>query len=112
MPGYLRAQNRPSLFDKDKMANMYHVTEKLDGDTMIVYHLSKDSPWNHSLPTTEAVHWVDDGRIGVCNRRADIAENSQSIFWGPLASRTYWIRFKRWASRMSPSWVSSAEAPS
>ncbi|KAI2470192.1 RNA ligase-domain-containing protein [Annulohypoxylon bovei var. microspora] len=80
-PGCQRAQNLPTLF-RDYGEESHQVTEKLDGVSMSVYAVEKNSKWCSLLPPLpEDSQQIGSTRIGVCNRTQDLIESSTSWFW-------------------------------
>ena len=86
MPGWRRIQDMDkSIFSGSKRKQMWQITEKLDGVTMVVYKLAKDSHWAHCLPTLPAhcpASMQDDrNRYGVCSRREDLIDSDYNLYW-------------------------------
>ncbi|KAI1407730.1 RNA ligase-domain-containing protein [Hypoxylon sp. FL1857] len=80
-PGCERAQNMPILF-RDHGEESYQVTEKLDGVSMSIYAVDRNSQWHLALPPLPSdVQHIGTTRIGICSRDQDLAETSASWFW-------------------------------
>ena len=86
MPGWRRIQDMDkSIFSGSRRKQMWQITEKLDGVTMVVYKLAKDSHWAHCLPTlpTNCPASMQDerNRYGVCSRRDDLIDSDYNLYW-------------------------------
>jgi RNA ligase (TIGR02306 family) len=90
-PGFInktdqqRCQNLPGLF-KDWSNETFQETTKMDGSSMTVYFVRKDSPMFAILPTLDpssAGKAADqpNGRVGVTSRNKDIIEKESNLFW-------------------------------
>lgn len=83
-PGWIRIQNRDnSVFSNE--TKIWQITEKLDGVTMIVYKLAKNTPWATYIPdlppdcptSMQDEHY----RYGVCNRQEDMIDRDDNLYW-------------------------------
>jgi hypothetical protein len=86
MPGWERIQNvERQMFSGAKKNKTWQITEKLDGVTMTVYKLAKDSKWAECLPTLPAdcppTMQDEKNRYGVCSRRADLIDRADNLYW-------------------------------
>ncbi|KAL8341844.1 hypothetical protein RB598_003672 [Gaeumannomyces tritici] len=91
-PGfYRRAQisrlvQCPNLFIKPKYKSLtYQVTEKIDGSTMAVYFIGKNSPFFKALnplPKYPGPHMdLSNGRVGVCSMKIELPQTDTCPFW-------------------------------
>lgn len=86
LPGWDRIQNvEREVFSGAKKNKTWQITEKLDGVTMTVYKLTKDSKWADCLPILPAdcppTMQDEKNRYGVCSRRADLIDRDDNLFW-------------------------------
>ncbi|KAI0025503.1 RNA ligase, DRB0094 family [Xylariomycetidae sp. FL0641] len=79
-----RIQNLPDLFDQWR-DELFQETTKMDGSSMTVYFVRKDSPWIDQLPSLEPgqehTAILPRGRFGVCSRNKEILEREGGFFW-------------------------------
>ncbi|KAH8201027.1 hypothetical protein TruAng_004800 [Truncatella angustata] len=81
-----RAQNLPRMFD-EWTNEMFQETTKMDGSSMTVYFLRKDSDKTQLLPelgtSPEQTTTLPGGRFGVCSRHVDLGEHDANgrRFW-------------------------------
>ncbi|EON97121.1 putative rna drb0094 family protein [Phaeoacremonium minimum UCRPA7] len=82
-PGAPRAQNLPRLFDHRGLQIDYQITEKLDGLSMTVYCVNKNSVWCRALPqlSPESKQETATHRVGIANQKYDIAEREEDLYW-------------------------------
>lgn len=83
-PACERAQNVPGLFYMSKYLNLqFQVTEKIDGVSMTVYRVSRDSQWCKSLPIlpTTSTQQTPTARIGVASAGEDLDEQGNDVYW-------------------------------
>ena len=85
-PGWVRIQNVAStVFSRAKRNKIWQITEKLDGHTMHVYRVAKESKWFTCIPellggypkTMRSEH----SHVGVCGRAMDFVDNENNLFW-------------------------------
>ncbi|KAI0016425.1 RNA ligase, DRB0094 family [Xylariomycetidae sp. FL0641] len=81
-----RVQNCPNLFTAKYKNAIFQESTKMDGSSMTVYFVKKDSCWYRSLPWLAgdcAKADMETGRFGVCSRHADIpyGRKPASKFW-------------------------------
>jgi RNA ligase (TIGR02306 family) len=85
-----RIQNIPEVFDQWP-DSVFQETTKMDGSSMTVYFIRRDSQYFDMLPPTPpntANAEFPNGRFGVCSRNRDIGEMPNSgLFW-PTALAT------------------------
>ena len=87
VPGWRRVQDMDdSLFSGGRASKLWQVTEKLDGFTIIVYKLDKDSEWLRHLPALPAgcpatMEDSEGHRYGVCGRKEDYIDRDSNVFW-------------------------------
>ncbi|KPM43894.1 hypothetical protein AK830_g2664 [Neonectria ditissima] len=80
-----RVQNLPRVFDDWRDA-VFQETTKMDGSSMTVYFVRRDSPFYAQLPALPP-HATDsqqpNGRVGVCSRNRELGEQTRSmaLFW-------------------------------
>jgi RNA ligase (TIGR02306 family) len=84
--GFARLQDCPNLFTKSKYKSIqYQETLKLDGASMSVYFVRRDSPMYNSsnppplLPTSNQKH--ENGRFGVCSHKRELNEQVGCKYW-------------------------------
>ncbi|KAB5551096.1 RNA ligase-domain-containing protein [Coniochaeta sp. 2T2.1] len=87
-PAWERAQNIASLFSPATRAaaTTYQITEKLNGWSMSVYWVRRDSRWRQRLteipPACKGVMEPEGGRrVGVCTRNQDWLANEGNPLW-------------------------------
>ncbi|KAF7542807.1 hypothetical protein G7Z17_g11255 [Cylindrodendrum hubeiense] len=84
-----RVQNMPNVVDEWRDA-VFQETTKMDGSSMTVYYVRRDSPYYDLLPplpekTVASQH--PNGRVGVCSRNRELGEHmgkqarNGSFFW-------------------------------
>ncbi|KAL8376683.1 hypothetical protein RB595_007684 [Gaeumannomyces hyphopodioides] len=76
----------PNLFINAKYRRLtYQVTEKIDGSTMAVYFIGKDSPFFKALnplPEYPGPHMdLSNGRVGVCSMNVELPQTDTCPFW-------------------------------
>lgn len=78
-----RVQNLKTLFTPKYAKAVYQQSIKMDGSSMTVYYIKKDTQFYLSLPALPegCKGELEHGRIGVCSRNTDLAENGGSLFW-------------------------------
>ncbi|KAI1880571.1 hypothetical protein JX265_000811 [Neoarthrinium moseri] len=79
-PGCERAQNVVSLFEQYGNED-FHVTEKVDGIPITVYHVDPQSQWFAALPRGADTKGAERPHLGVCSRSVDYMEVDNSIPW-------------------------------
>lgn len=91
LPRWQRIQDMErSIFSHPKRRKVWQITEKLDGVTMMVYKLARDSRWAECLPALPAdcppTMQDDKNRYGVCSRYEDLIDRDTCLYW--QAART------------------------
>lgn len=86
LPGWERIQNiERSIFSTAGRKKVWQISEKLDGVTMMVYKLAKDSGWASCLPALPVGHppsmQDEKNRYGVCSRREDLIDRDGNLYW-------------------------------
>lgn len=73
-----RIQNcQRQVLDSYDEGDVYEATVKMDGSSMTVYYLGKDSQYNHD----------GEPKFGVCSRRLDLVESEDNQFWKTARER-------------------------
>ncbi|KAK0731028.1 RNA ligase-domain-containing protein [Lasiosphaeris hirsuta] len=85
-PGWSRIQNiEHTIFSPEVRLRKWQVSEKLDGVTMHVYKVAKDSRWHKFLPALPGGYPQtmsgSESHVGVCGRRHDYMDNGTSLYW-------------------------------
>ncbi|KAK4098828.1 hypothetical protein N658DRAFT_476495 [Parathielavia hyrcaniae] len=87
MPGWSRIQDvEAEWFSPRWRRKMWQITEKLDGVTMTVYKIAKDSRWAAgclpALPADCPSTMQDNkNRYGVCSRKEDFIDRPDNVYW-------------------------------
>lgn len=83
-PSWPRIQDKPGLLIEHSRTR-FQVTEKLDGLSLSVYCVRKDSEFFKSLPAlakgAQSVMETDTTRVGVCTQRDEYQLSVDSISW-------------------------------
>ncbi|KAI1503249.1 RNA ligase, DRB0094 family [Biscogniauxia marginata] len=90
MPAFIRrtdqerCQNLPHVFE-DWKDETFQETTKMDGSSMTVYFVRRDSPLIDQLPSAdtaqEQTSLSSSGRFGVCSRNIELPEDKGGYFW-------------------------------
>ncbi|KAK7424932.1 hypothetical protein QQX98_000208 [Neonectria punicea] len=81
-----RVQNLPDVFASWRDA-VFQETTKMDGSSMTVYFIRRDSPLYDALPTLPPGEshssQQPNGRVGVCSRNRELGEQTRTmaLFW-------------------------------
>ncbi|AEO66214.1 uncharacterized protein THITE_34535, partial [Thermothielavioides terrestris NRRL 8126] len=86
MPGWRRIQDvEETVFCNKNLQKEWQITEKLDGVTMTVYKISRNSKWARSLPDLPAdcppTMQKEQSRYGVCIRQRDFVDRDDNLYW-------------------------------
>ncbi|KAI5927573.1 RNA ligase, DRB0094 family [Camillea tinctor] len=78
-----RVQNIPVIFTAKFSDAVFQESVKMDGTSMTVYYVKKDSQYYRSLPILDESARADmeNGRVGVCSRRCDLNEKAGGLYW-------------------------------
>ncbi|KAL1842075.1 hypothetical protein VTJ49DRAFT_6057 [Mycothermus thermophilus] len=84
--GWPRIQDvEKSVFAFDQRKKLWFITEKLNGVTMTVYKIAKNSTWAQSLPELPdgcpPTMQDDSNRYGVCSRTEDLIDRDDNLYW-------------------------------
>ncbi|KAJ4415214.1 hypothetical protein N0V82_007451 [Gnomoniopsis sp. IMI 355080] len=82
-PACERVQNDSSIFTAKHLDTVFQVTEKLDGVSMTVYCVIKDSKWYQSLPDLPigSTQETPTSRLGVASAGQDLDERGDDAYW-------------------------------
>ncbi|KAI1375650.1 RNA ligase, DRB0094 family [Hypoxylon crocopeplum] len=78
-----RVQNCRNLFTDKYKDEVFQESTKMDGSSMTVYFVTKQSCWYRSLRGLPPGSKADmaSGRFGVCSRNSDLPETGKTTFW-------------------------------
>lgn len=82
-PACERIQNMSNLFSYKNLNTTFQITEKLDGVSMSVYHVTRGSKWHKSLPVLAegSTQHIGGVRMGVASAAQDLDEQGNDVYW-------------------------------
>lgn len=91
-----RVQNCPNLFTKPKYkTQIFQESIKMDGQSMTVYFVHKDSRYYSHLPPLKPnplgyqYAQLNNGRLGVCSKNHDISYDPANVYWRAAIQADY-----------------------
>ncbi|KAM7191091.1 hypothetical protein V8F33_009099 [Rhypophila sp. PSN 637] len=93
-----RVQNCPNLFIKDKYkVQIFQESTKMDGRSMTIYFVHKDSRYYAMLPPlspngSSQYTQHENGRLGVCSRKADLPFDRDNAYWRAALAQNYHVK--------------------